>query len=68
VTSADTAQAAAMTLLARGPQQVIVTLGVQGCLWSKREENANAISHQFVPLSWSRLWMQLLLVIPSVAL
>jgi ribokinase len=49
VTSADTAQAAAMTLLARGPQQVIVTLGVQGCLWSKREENTDAISHQFIP-------------------
>jgi len=49
VSSADTAQAAAAVLLARGPQQVIVTLGAQGCLWSQREQNSDAPSHQFVP-------------------
>jgi len=49
VTSADTAQAAAMVLLARGPQHIIVTLGAQGCLWSKREEISDTVSHRFVP-------------------
>ena len=39
VISADTAKQAAESLIQRGSQQVIITLGGQGCVWSTRERD-----------------------------
>lgn len=47
VSDAETARAAAETLLARGPQHVIVTLGAQGCLWTTHTGNES--QHQVLP-------------------
>lgn len=48
VESPETAQEAAVILLARGPGSVIVTLGAQGAVWSTRAEDGQ-ILHQSIP-------------------
>jgi ribokinase len=49
VDSAETARQAAERLLAKGPSNVIITLGAQGCLWCSHQADG-AISHQLLPI------------------
>ena len=42
------AQQAGATLLARGPQHVLITLGAQGCLWSTHADTGMGIQHQHI--------------------
>lgn len=50
VNSNEAAQQAAEVLLRRGPQQVIITLGAQGALWSSIASNDGLVPvHQLIP-------------------
>ncbi|HEX4204125.1 MAG TPA: ribokinase [Ktedonobacteraceae bacterium] len=49
VTSVEAARSAAESLLARGPQHVIVTLGAQGSLWAERANGDGGAHYQMSP-------------------
>jgi ribokinase len=49
VSSLETAVAAAEALLTRGPRNLIVTLGAQGCVWSNREGPTAQPAHYTLP-------------------